>query len=242
MYYRMKWSAFYLAFIWAIASQAPSSIAFADVNDGTPMLPQGKNATALVDKLIGRVNSLDCYKFDASLEARTGNKTSKASGTFYFKPTNAVRVEVKKYGSKSGSILVRSQDGKIRGKGGPQMMGMKMTLSPDSRLLRMPNGLSAVECDLGSLLKKLRKEAGSGLKLVSTEQPMQIEGLGTRAIVIESQRTDDASDAVVDRVYIDPSQKLPLQWDMFENGKFWSRSKFQNFQSNMHLDDSEFSL
>ena len=107
---------------------------------------------------------MGCYRFDASQEAVTGNKVLKATGTFYFKPANAMRVEVKEFGSKSGSTLVKSPDGELKGKGGPSMFGMKMKLQPDSRLLRMPNGLSAVQCDLGSLLKRLEKEDGLRLQ------------------------------------------------------------------------------
>ena len=52
----------------------------------------------------------------------------------------------------------------------------------------------------------------------------------------------DSGAKVVDRVFLDPSLKVPMQWDLFENGKFQSRSKFQNYQTNMQLDDSQFTM
>ena len=226
-----------------VSSACPSASAAtpADTNASSILTP-GKNGTALVDQIIGQVNSLGNYKFDASQESYDGKKVLKATGTFYFKPANAMRVEVKDYGSKSGSILVKSPDGNIKGKGGAPMLGIKMSLEPDSRLLRMPNGLSAVECDLGSLLKQFRKRLDSGYKVLIGAEPMKVESLATPAIVLELQKTDDPETPVVARVFIDPVKKLPLQWDMFDKGKFQSRSKFQNYQPNLPLDDSQFKI
>ena len=206
------------------------------------ILPAGKSGTALLDELVRHVDTLGAYKYDASLEAHKGRKVVRASGTFYFKPPSAVRMEVKDYGSKSGCILVRSHDGKIRGKGGPQMLGIKMTLTPDSRLLQMPNGLSVTDSDLASLFMRLKKQAASGCKIVSAAQPIRVESIGTPVIVLESQVAGDSGTAILDRVYIDPSRKLPLQWDLFEKGNFLSRSRFQNYQVNARWDDSKFTL
>jgi hypothetical protein len=166
---------------------------------------------------------------------------SKATGTFFYKPTNSMRVEVKDYGSKSGSILIKGANG-IKGKGGPAMFGMKMSLDADSRLLRMPNGLSALDCDLGSLLNRLKKEASAGAKIMVGNEPINASSLGTRVIVVEAQKPEDATTPVLDRVFIDPVKKVPVQWDLFENGKFQSRSKFQNYETNLQIDDSQFKL
>ena len=134
-----------------------------DASDST-MIPNGKSGTALVDKLIANVSSLGTYKYEGAQEAQTGKKVLKASGTFYFKPVDSMRVEVKQFGSKTGSILVKSPKGKIKAKGGPQMLGIKMSLAPNSRLLQMPNGLSAFDCDLSSLFGRLKKRQHQAAK------------------------------------------------------------------------------
>ena len=121
------------------AFTAKTLAAVEDDSDST-MIANGKNGIELVDKLIANVSSLGTYKYEGAQEAQTGKKILKASGIFYFKPADSMRVEVKQFGSKSGSILVRSPGGKIKAKGGPQMMGIKLSLAPDSRLLQMPNG------------------------------------------------------------------------------------------------------
>jgi outer membrane lipoprotein-sorting protein len=206
------------------------------------ILPDAKSGTALVDQLMRHVNDIGNYKYDAFQEAHLGSKVVQATGTFYFRPASSVRMEVKDYGCKSGSILVKSPDGKLIGKGGPAMWGMKMTLGSDSRLLRMPNGLSALDCDLATLLGRLRKAEASGCKIVSGAGPIKVESLGIPVIVIESQKDGESGPAILDRVFIDPAQKLPLQWDLFEKGNLQSRSKFQNYQINAHWDDSQFKL
>jgi outer membrane lipoprotein-sorting protein len=227
-----------------LAGQAFTSNALANPEEpsDTPMAPNGKSGTALLNTLVGNVSSFGTYKYEGSQEARTGKKTLKASGTFIYQPANAMRVEVKQFGSKSGSILVKNHDGKIVGKGGPQMMGIKMSVGPDSRLLKMPNGYSAFDCELSALYGVLKKEAASGQKIIMAEGPIQVEGLGKPAIVIESQVASDAGAKVSDRVFIDPSLKVPMQWDQFEDGKFQARSKFQNYQMNLKVDDSQFNL
>src|SRR5262249_21858852 len=227
-----------------IASQmvmAKTTVLPADTS-ASSILPGGNSGTAVLDDLVKHVDTLGAYKYDASQEAHKGRKVVRASGTFYFKPVRAVRMEVKDYGSKSGCIIVRSPDGKIRGKGGPQMWGIKMTLEPDSRLLRLPNGLNVIESDLASLYNRLQKQAASGCKIVYAHQPIRVKSVGTPVIVLESQEAGGSGAAVLDRVFIDPSRKVPLQWDQFEKGNFLSRSKFNNYQVNARWDDSKFKL
>ena len=91
-------------------------------------------------------------------------------------------------------------------------------------------------------LKKLKKDAAAGCKIVSGESPIMVESVGTPVIVIESLMSDLSGTTVVERVFIDPPQMLPVQWDLFEKGKFQSRSKFQNYRINAHWDDSQFSM
>jgi outer membrane lipoprotein-sorting protein len=81
-----------------------------------------------------------------------------------------------------------------------------------------------------------------GCSIVSSAEPIQVGSLGKPAIVLEAQKTGGSRPTVVDRILIDPKQQLPLEWDMFENGSFQSKSKFNNFQTNIQLDDSKFKL
>jgi outer membrane lipoprotein-sorting protein len=231
-----------LSLMFAGQAFTSKSLAIPDDASDSPIVLNGKSGTALLDNLARNVSSLGTYRYDGTQEAQTGKKVLKASGTFIISATNGMRVDIKQFGSKSGSTLVKYPNGKIVGKGGAQMMGIKLSLAPDSRLLKMPNGLSAFDSDLSSLYARLKKEAASGHTLLSAEQPILVEGLGKPEIVIESQLASDAGAKVSTRVFIDPSLKVPVQWDQFENGRFQARSKFQNYQMNLQLSDSQFSL
>lgn len=234
----------YLVLYLVLVGQAFTSEALAISSDpsDSPILANGKSGTALLDSLMANLSSLGTYKYEGIQEAQNGGKILKASGTFYYKPIDLMRVEVKQFGSKSGSVLVRDAEGKIKAKGGPPMLGIKMSLTPNSRLLQMPNGFSAFDCNLSALYERLKKEISSGYKLVWAEQPVQLENVERPAIVIESQAASDSGTKVVDRIFFDPILKVPVQWDQFENGKFHARSKFQNYQTNLKLDDSVFTL
>lgn len=218
--------------------------ALAILNDtsDSPILLNGKSGTALLDELMANVNSLGTYKYDGIQEAQIGGKALKASGTFYYKPIDLMRVEVKQFGNKSGSVLVKGLGGKIKAKGGAPMLGIKMSLDPDSKLLQMPNGFSAFDCHLAALFERLKKDVSSGYNLVWAEQSVQLENLERPAIVIESQMASDSGTKVGDRIFVDPTLKVPMKWDQFENGKFRARSSFQNYKMNLQLDDSLFTM
>jgi hypothetical protein len=192
-----------------------------------------------MDELVRHVKDMGEYKFDGTVNGVKGQKVTKATGTFYYKPQSEVRVEVKDYGSKSGSILVKTKDGKVIGKGGSGMLGMKMNLSPDSRLAMMPNGVSAVQCDLLSLFTRVKREVAPGGKLVTSGEPVKVDSLATPVIILEGQLPGDL---MATRIFIDPSQKLPIQWDLFDNGKFSSRCLFKSYEAKENWDDSEFQL
>ena len=217
---------------------AEAGPAFQDTSTST-MCSGGKNGTPLMDEMVRHVKDMGDYKFDGTVNSVKGEKVVRATGIFYYKPANEIRVEVKDYGSKSGSILVKTKDGKVIGKGGKSMLGMKMTLSPDSRLAMMPNGVSAVQCDLMSLLDRIKREVGSSGKLVTSGEPVKVESLPNPVIILEGQLPGES---MATRIFIDPSQKLPIQWDLFDGGKFSSRCMFKSYEAKENWDDSQFQL
>jgi outer membrane lipoprotein-sorting protein len=225
----------------ANAKAERADVEFQDTSPST-MLSNGKNGAPVLEEMVRHVNEMGDYKFEGIVAALRGKTVIKAAGVFYYKPHDEIRVEVKDYGSKSGSVLVKRRDGKVVGKAGKQMFGIKLTLTPSSRLLQLPNGVSALESDLMSLFNRVKKEVSSGEKLVSTDQPIKVASVATPVIVLESQASGASGPEVVDRIFIDPSQKLPVQWDLYENGKFLSRCWFSSYQPKEHWDESEFNL
>src|SRR6516225_4395561 len=93
----------------ATVEAGDSSAAFQDTSTST-MCSSGKNGASLMDEMVRHVKEMGDYKFDGTVNGVKGQKVTKATGTFYFKPQSEIRVEVKDYGSKSGSILVKTKE------------------------------------------------------------------------------------------------------------------------------------
>ncbi len=196
-----------------------------------------------MDKLLSVAAGLGDYQFDATLDTLKGGKVVRTTATFYVKPPTGLRVEVKDYGEKSGSVLIRRLDGSIRAKGGPAMWGIKLNLSPNSRLLVLPNGVSVLASDLASLLGRLKKQSAAGYAMVASPAPLHVQSLNRDVLLLESQLPRAGGGLLTDRVFIDPANYLVLQWDLFdEQGNFMSRSRFDNYQTKAHFDDSQFDI
>ena len=205
-------------------------------SSGAQALPVNADGNKFLDQVTNHVKDLGAYKFDGHLDTLKEKGLSVNSGSFIFKPTSLLRVEVKDGGFKSGSVLVKKRDGTVRAKGGRALLGMKMTLDPDSNMLTLPNGLNILQCDLLSLLQGLRRDVASGKKIYATEAPVQIDS--NQLFVLETRDAGQSSQ----RVFVDPHQLIPVEWVIYKNGKVFSTVKFSNFQQIPNLEEKIFEL
>ncbi len=198
-----------------------------------------KDGPKALQMLMDNIKSLGPYKFEGLLTTKKPDKVCVDSGNFYFMPSSQLRVEVMGKGFKAGSILVKDKTGTIKAKGGRSLLGMKMTLEPDSNMLQLPNGLNILKCDLLSLVNWLQSQVSSGQKVYCSEAPLQVASMATKVYVLEAH---EPSGALSHRVLVDPQLKVPIEWDIFRDGKFFSAVKFTNFQVVPAMDDSLFKL
>lgn len=221
------------------AGQLPSGSSIKDVSP-QPIVSSNRDGSKTLEQLSDHIKQLGAYKFDGTLSTLKEKGLSVDCGTFFFMPLTLLRVEVKNGGYKSGSVLVKQKDGRIRAKGGRALLGMKITLEPDSNMLRLPNGLNIVECDLVSLLQWLKKEIATGQKIYSSDGPIQIDSQSGKVLVLETREAKAGS--VMHRIMVDPQQLVPVEWQMFKEGRAFSSVRFNNFQLCPSLDDSMFKL
>lgn len=222
------------------ASSAKSNDATAiDVPTQPLVTGDTKEGAKALQELMERIKSLGPYKFEGHLTTQKPDKLCVDAGRFYFMPSSQLRVEVMGRGYKAGSILVKDKSGTIRAKGGMSLLGMKMTLEPDSNILQLPNGLNILHCDLLSLVNWLQSQVSSGQKVYCSDSPVQVATVATRVWVLEAHEN---SGVLSQRVLVDPQLKVPVEWDIFRNGKFFSAVKFTNFQIVPSMDDSLFKL
>lgn len=193
----------------------------------------GGDGRSVLQSMQEKVKHMKGYSFDSDLTTYRGGKRIKEVGRLYFKSPNLVRFEVIKAGSRSGAVVVKQADGKIRGHMGGALSGIKVSLTPDSKILKSANGFSILESDLLSLLSDAKRKADSRLKCLAST------GSGQNLQIVELLEGDGD---VTDRIGVSPNEKLPEVWNLFSDSKLLSVLKFENLQARNDLPDSLFTM
>lgn len=184
----------------------------------------------LVDTILKKIKAMKGYCFDSILLTYTEKKPITETGRLFFRNPNLLRFEVLKAGMRSGAVVVRQSDGKVIGK---MSWGPKMKLAPQNKLLQTANGFSILESDLETLLSGLVERIKTSLACLTVNEK------GGKVEVIETLENDGD---LVDRIVIDPKEKLPLEWCKFRGSKLFSVLKFVNLKARADLSDGLFNF
>ncbi|MGD9682543.1 MAG: hypothetical protein AB7W16_15255 [Candidatus Obscuribacterales bacterium] len=197
-----------------------------------------RDGTGFLGAVYRNVLSLDDYQFDSVLKCFE-KKLQEEEARFFFKKAKRLRCEVLSGGLHKGSVVVRRQDGVIKGSGGGGLRFLKMTLAENSRLLRLPNGYNVVHSDFNSLLCDLKDRIARGENCVVTKKSIESNRFEGPIKVMEVK---DPSGNLTDRIFVSESAKVPVEWDVFKEGNLLSIVQFDNFKANPGLSDSLFNL
>lgn len=189
-----------------------------------------EDGRSVLSSMQEKARHLKGYSFDSNLTTLKDGKRIVELGKFYFKSPNLVRFEVTKAGSRSGAVVVKQSDGKIRGHLGGALSGIKVSLTPDSKLLKSANGFNILESDLVSLISDAKTKAASR-KCLSIPEAQNEQ-------IVELLESDGD---ITDRIAVS-NEKLPEVWTIFSDSKLLSILKFQNLQERNDLADSLFSM
>ncbi|HEY9772380.1 MAG TPA: hypothetical protein V6C81_01070 [Planktothrix sp.] len=208
----------------------------ADESISNTATTDGKTFAEKMRKSIDGYNDYSCDSFVYMYHPQA---QCVGGGNFCFKKIDLIRLTVRSKGLKDGAVVVRSQDGRIRAKGGPKLSYLHMNLNPDSRWLQIPNGFNAIESDIGHLLDRLPEAISAGDKLKVTTEPINVPRLNQKMYVLQVIKPGDT---VSEQLYVSKENDLPVEWDIFRDGKRYSVATFENFKGNVGLDDSIFHI
>lgn len=195
----------------------------------------GRKTLQSLEKKFERVNG---YVFASNLTTYKKGKKIKQSGKFYFKSPNLIRFEVLKGGRKSGSIVVRQPDGKIKGKAGGLLGRFIVSLSPNSNLLKSANGFNILKSDIETLLENAIKQLSTGRRCIASSKPLKLASK-KKATVIELL---NKAKAVEQRIIVDSKSNLPIKWILFRNSRVFSETTFSFIKFNSKISNELFFL
>ena len=197
-----------------------------------------KSGLAFVGAMKQRILSFSDYVFDSSLRGLSKDKLKTGGGRYYYKKEHRARLEVKSGGMSNGAVVVKQANGQIRGSGGGALRFMKMNLEPDSRMLMLPNGYNAISSDFGTLLVGVEKKTKSGASVRISSSSVSDKRWTTPVTVVEITQGGN----LTERIFVNPTTKIPLEWDVYRNGNLISVTTFSGFKANQNLDDKLFEL
>jgi outer membrane lipoprotein-sorting protein len=116
-----------------------------------------------------------------------------------------------------------------------------MNLDPDSRMLMAPNGINVMNADLESLLADATTKAKKGQAKLVDAHSFQPKDLPEKVDVVELL-APGSSNQLLERVFVRTDNKLPAAWELYRDGKLFSRAKFSNLKTNQGLNDDLFKM
>jgi hypothetical protein len=175
-------------------------------------IPSEKVSASYIDTLKKAATFSD-YQVTTQLFTRKKDAWKDAGGAkLSYKAKDLIRAQVKTHDFNNGAVVVKQNDGKVRGRGGGMLRGMTMNLEPDARSLRLPTGYSLVESDFESLYDTLKSSLGSESVTAVSKTGVNLK-LFKDPVLVFQVGTGDASNMHPGQlIFLNPRTKLPVGW------------------------------
>ncbi len=197
-----------------------------------------QSGLSYVNSMHGQVESMHDYAFDSHFQGIKKNELKSGGGRYCFKKDKRVRVEIKSGGINNGAVVVRKEDGTVRGAGGGVLRFVRMTLDPNSRILDLPNGYNVLKADLATLIEDVEEKARDGAEVKLSKTAVTDKRWHTPVNVVDVTKGDH----LLERIFVDSKAHVPVEWDLYRDGKLLSITTFKNFKPNSGLADNLFEL
>ncbi|MCW5821712.1 MAG: hypothetical protein KIT34_02855 [Cyanobacteria bacterium TGS_CYA1] len=203
-----------------------------------------QNAKPFIKGIIDKLRRIDDYVVDTELTTWPGNKANPKiqGGKYFFKKQQRVRVEVTTKGPKNGSVLVKNEDGQVKAKGGPALLGITVNLHEDSDLLNLADGSNVLHSDFLTQMERLSKDLSQGQKAIVTSEPSPYKDHHVWVLEMKEGEAPFSDKALHMRVLLNSSNGIPESIIKFKDGKIFSKIVVRNAQLNSGLADALFNL
>lgn len=203
-----------------------------------------QNAKPFLKGIIDKLKRLDDYVVDTELTTWQGSKGAPKiqAGKYFFKKQQRVRVEVMTKGPKNGSVLVKNEDGQVKAKGGPALLGITVNLHEDSDLLNLADGSNILHSDFLTQMERLSKDLSKGQQAIVTSEPSPYKDHHVWVLEVKTGEAPFSDNALHTRVLLNSSSGIPESIIKFKDGKIFSKVVVRNAQLNTGLADALFSL
>lgn len=237
----------------ADCAETNSTISNGTTDNKLPFVQQGivmqhdcEDGSALVNKMFAAATSLNSYSCHYQMLVFKNNPPLKETGTMYFRKPRLYRVEVNR-GPKNGSVAILCADGKIHGHLGGWLKFFQSSVPPDSDLAKAINGFPMAGTDFYSLTQWLVNMLKHGDSSLVSLNPIPIAKASMDTYILDMYSTGKNTNGknqqvLIKRIYVNPHNYLPVDWEDYRNGKLWSESSWNNLQINVALPDNIFKL
>lgn len=203
-----------------------------------------QNAKPFLKGIIDKLKRIDDYVVDTELTTWQGNKgvAKVQGGKYFFKRQQRIRVEVVSKGPKNGSVLVKNEDGQVKAKGGPALLGITVNLHEDSDLLNLADGSNVLHSDFLTQMERISRDLSKGQQAIVTAEPSTYKDHKVWVLEVKEGEAPLSENTLHARVLLNTSNGIPESIIRFKDGKIFSKIVVRNVQLNAGLADALFNL
>lgn len=203
-----------------------------------------QNVKPFLKGIIDKIKKIDDYVVDTELSTWQNGKSSPKiqAGKYFFKKQQRVRIEVTSKGPKNGAVLVKREDGQVKAKGGPALLGITVTLHEDSDLLNLADGSNVLHSDFLTQLQEISHSLTQGQKGIVTVEPSPYKDHHVWVLEVKDGEAPLSDSTLHARVLLNSINGVPESIIRFKDGKIFSKISTKNAQINPGLADSLFNL
>src|SRR5262249_2138013 len=149
-------------------------------------------------------------------------------GKYFFKKQQRIRIEVTSKGPKNGSVLVKREDGQVKAKGGPALLGITVNLHEDSDLLNLADGSNVLHSDFLTQMQEITNALNQGRQAIVTVEPSPYKDHRVWVLEVKEGEAPLSDSTLRSRILFNSSNGVPETIIKFKDGRIFSKIMVKN--------------